>query len=574
MAEDNKLYRETDLSSPGCLPTAVVFHVASFLTPNDVCSMSATCRKWREVCCSDLQPLWREFVSKKFGRKYENYVTFTGDNDWRSLYLKISTFISNLRRGNAKVKYHPTLLEPPLSDSYEGCLAMATDCSCLLWENGKVLQCVDIEEGKELWRASVTNRKGGASRPSVVVGKTKVFLHLEQQVHVFELSNGAFVSLLSIPPDTDASASAGCAETPGNNMPLDVSLRNLHFTFLTKRTLFVFHSENLKLLYKVQHRELTPLIDTVEGIDFCWAGNRCCAGPDGTECHECSANGLMLRPQCQQICRHIVTWLVKRSRSIKIWDIRDGANVYCLRGHEAPVQKVRHVMNWRDLAEYFLASLDTEGSVRIWGSHNKHFVCLQELKPDISRGTVFRMSFSSTHLMTMSKETAGGDVLITIWKFDQTTANTLLRRAPRSHSKNAERRASTESRTNSTNQDALVLPSGNPQLSRYTVKNSQEGEPSSAATQHPVPSFPSSLPVVRSGPRLTETGKPRSSCDSPIRCCHTSSVEAESEGLRSSEIREKGERVPRNGKPEAGNREERLRERKHSFYRKRISSSA
>ncbi|EPT31653.1 F-box domain-containing protein [Toxoplasma gondii TgCatPRC2] len=575
MDDDEKLDGGADSSSPACLPTAIVFHVASFLTPNDVCSMGATCRKWREVCCSDLQPLWREFVSKKFGRKYENYVTFTGDSDWRCLYLKISAFISNLRRGNAKVKYYPALLEPPLSDSYEGCLAMTTDCSRLLWENGRVLQCVDVEQGKELWRVSVSNRKSGASRPSVVVGKSKVFLHLEQQVHVYELSSGAFVSLLSIPPDTDASlAPLGCTETTGNNMPLDVSLRNMHFTFLTKRTLFVFHSESLQLLYKVQHRELTPLIDTVEGIDFCWAGNQCCAGPDGTECHECSANGLMLRPQCQQICRHIVTWLVKRSRSIKIWDIRDGSNVYCLRGHDAPVQKVRHVMNWRDLADYFLASLDTEGSVRIWGSHDKHFFCLHELKPDVSRGTVFRMSFSTTHLMTMSKEAAGGDVLITVWKFNQAPANALLRIAHRSLAKKAHAMASGENGTDKTNWNAPIMPRTR-RWSKQTVDNTTDREHVGAATQHALPSSFSHFSQAHRDSRIEENGTSRSTRDSHIRCGLGPSLPAEAdtdEAGRTENTEREGcrERVPRSGE---GKTEEHLREKQCNFYRKRISSS-
>ncbi|PFH32579.1 F-box domain-containing protein [Besnoitia besnoiti] len=560
MAEIDTSASGPDVAAPSCLPTALLLQISSFLTPSDVCAMCATCRRWREVCCVDLQPLWREFVSKKFGRKYENYVTFTGDQDWRRLYLKISKFISNLRRGNAHVSYYAALLEPPLSDAYEGCLAMATDCSRLLWENGSVLQCVDIDKGKELWRVPVAHRKNGSSRPSVVVGKSKVFLHIEQQVHVYELTTGAFVTLLSIPPDDSGipSPCPGVLDSAGNNMPLDVSLRNLHFTFLTRRTLFVFHSETLKLLYKVQHRELTPQIDTVDGIDFCWAGNRCCAGPEGAECHECSVHGFMFRPQCQQICRHIVTWLVKRSKSIQIWDIRDGSHVDCLSGHEAPVQKVRHVMNWRDIAEYFLASLDTEGIVRIWASKNRQFFCLQELRPDISRGSVFRMSFSTTHLMAMSKEAAGRDVLLTIWRFDQDAANQLLRQASAAQAKKV---AEAEARR------ARALADGNGE--------EREAAPDIVLSRRKTNGVDSEAGKATSG---CVPAAHASSCSSSLPISfHCVACHRETKKWRA--VRASHQRTPAEtplagseGEPEEGE-DELLRERRCSLFRKRLSSS-
>lgn len=440
------------------LPASVIFQIATFLTPVDVCHMSETCQRWRRICHSNFQPLWRDFVGRYFGRKYENYVAFTDEHDWRQLFIKIAAFISNLRRGKAEVHCFRSLLEPPECDSYEGCLAMTTDCSRLLWENGRILQCVDVNQGKEVWRVAIDDRRDVSPRPSVVIGKTKVFLHIEQQVRVYELQDGTFVNVLSIPPEKskgvrrpfagegrdgqenptlptprqvqpqDEGGEEDEEENPASNMPLDVSLRNMHFTFLTKRTLYVFHSETLDFLYKIRHRELTPIVDTIDDIDFCWAGNRCCNGPEGGECHECCHSGTRFRSRCQQSCKHIVTWLVRKSQSIQIWDVRDGSHVCSLQGYGgAPIQKVRHAMNWNDTREYFLASLDAEGTVRIWASSPGMFYCLQELKPEY-RTTVFRMSFSATHLMTMCKETVTSDVKITVWRFDQAAAVDMLKK--------------------------------------------------------------------------------------------------------------------------------------------------
>lgn len=430
------------------LPASVIFQIGTFLTPVDVCHMSATCQRWKRICYSNFQPLWRDFVGRYFGRKYENYVAFTDESDWRELFIKISAFITNLRNGKAQVQCFRSLLEPPQCDAYEGCLALTTDCSRLLWENGRILQCVDVNHGVEVWRVTIRDRSDRTSRPSVVIGKTKVFLHIEQQVRVYELQDGSFVNIITVPPgkidgsgrtlgeggtaigtrtrvqhDEDAEEE----ENPASNMPLDVSLRNMHFTFLTKRGLYVFHSETLDFLYKIRHRELTPTVDTIDDIDFCWAGNRCCSGPEGGECHECSQSGTRFRSHCQQSCKHIVTWLVRKSQSIQIWDVRDGSHVCSLQGNGgAPIQKVRHAMNWNDTREYFLASLDAEGTVRIWGSSPGMFYCLKELKAEY-RTTVFRMSFSATHLMTMCKETVTSEVKITVWRFDQAAAADMLK---------------------------------------------------------------------------------------------------------------------------------------------------
>ncbi|KAL8275462.1 hypothetical protein Esti_000674 [Eimeria stiedai] len=76
---------------------------------------------------------------------------------------------------------------------------------------------------------------------------------------------------------------------------------------------------------------------------------------------------------CRLRCRHVVTWHSGMSRCLMIWSAAGGEGadvrlVYTLRGHESPVLQVRQLTDWRDMREYFLASLDAAGTVRLWHS--------------------------------------------------------------------------------------------------------------------------------------------------------------------------------------------------------------
>ncbi|CDJ40800.1 hypothetical protein, conserved, partial [Eimeria tenella] len=95
---------------------------------------------------------------------------------------------------------------------------------------------------------------------------------------------------------------------------------------------------------------------------------------------------------CRLRCRHIVTWHAGKSRLLLVWAAAavapaaavtpaaaaaaaagGGAHactrlLYTLRGHERPLLRVRQQTDWRDMHEYFIASLDAGGTVRVWHS--------------------------------------------------------------------------------------------------------------------------------------------------------------------------------------------------------------
>ncbi|XP_026191613.1 uncharacterized protein LOC34618053 [Cyclospora cayetanensis] len=154
----------------------------------------------------------------------------------------------------------------------------------------------------------------------------------------------------------------------------------------------------------------------------CWASwntNRGSCGSSGGlfASRRCRDTELQCSLKCCRLgCRHIVTWHAGVSRRLLVWSAspvctadasqgppssvaqsppylatpsasfsaRSGVIeapaivstatascarlVYTLRGHTRPLLRVRQQTDWRDMHEYFLASLDVGGTVRVWHS--------------------------------------------------------------------------------------------------------------------------------------------------------------------------------------------------------------
>ena len=127
-----------------------------------------------------------------------------------SLSFRVAGFIANLRNGTPVKTVWPQLLEPLTGVDYEGAVAMSADTSLLLWENGtrksshhfrkqrildegvsaatrvcvcvcvcagRVLQVVDMEEGRTLFTKEIDPEqypRNRETRPCIVNTKTRV----------------------------------------------------------------------------------------------------------------------------------------------------------------------------------------------------------------------------------------------------------------------------------------------------------------------------------------------------------------------------------------------------------------
>eukprot|EP00922_Rhytidocystis_sp_ex-Travisia-forbesii_P001543 GHVS01002145.1.p1 GENE.GHVS01002145.1~~GHVS01002145.1.p1 ORF type:complete len:1152 (-),score=194.65 GHVS01002145.1:551-4006(-) len=438
-------------------PLELMLMLGYYLNGDDLGRMCSLNREWHYICTTLQQPLWQELVLKKYGFKYENYMLYTQLNDWHLMYAKANTFLKRLKNNAPYITPFSGLLRPAIQ-GYQGSLAMTADSSTLLWENGEYLQAVDVNEGISLYSVRVKGiRDPMTSHPCLVNTQTKVFLHLNKEIRVFCLATGQFLGNLQIPLEPDEAE----GHWEPNDFSLDVSIRNQQVTFLAREALFVFDSETLEFVYKVVHKETTAEEGIIsKDIDFLWAGYHCssissfssgkssCAVPRSLSRSNsggmgCSCGGAT---SCRRKSRHIITWLRKASKNIKIFDVCSGKQLVQLEGHDSKVLRVRQAQNIYRLEDYFLASLDVSGVVRIWDSANNLFQCIHMLNassspltsapalnvreyavqpitgggssvdgPEREDGgqeggsgdecvsTTFRLSFSSTHLMTMSE---------------------------------------------------------------------------------------------------------------------------------------------------------------------------
>eukprot|EP00922_Rhytidocystis_sp_ex-Travisia-forbesii_P004704 GHVS01006921.1.p1 GENE.GHVS01006921.1~~GHVS01006921.1.p1 ORF type:complete len:1068 (+),score=170.97 GHVS01006921.1:275-3478(+) len=476
-------------------PLELMLMLGYYLNGDDLGRMCSLNREWHYICTTLQQPLWQELVLKKYGFKYENYMLYTQLTDWHLMYAKANTFLKRLKNNAPYITPFKGLLRPAVP-GYQGSLAMTADSSTLLWENGEYLQVVDVNEGISLYSVRVEGvRDPMTSHPCLVNTQTKIFLHLNKEIRVFCLATGRYLGNLKIP--LEANETEGHWEP--NDFSLDVSIRNHQVTFLAREALYVFDSETLEFVYKVTHRETTAEEGTIsKDIDFLWAGYHCSSisnfraggsvvpralNRSNSGGLGCSCGG---STSCRRKSRHIITWLRKASKNIKIFDVCSGKQVVQLEGHQAKLLRVRQAQNIYQLEDYFLASLDVSGVVRIWDSANNNFQCIHVLNASstpLTRGpalgdyqggvdevaesgeecasTTFRLSFSSTHLMTMSEcrgqsirvhrdgSSQGGDedqepeevqkaIVLKIWNFDAGKLST------RSQSECAESAATTD----------------------------------------------------------------------------------------------------------------------------------
>ncbi|CEM31506.1 unnamed protein product [Vitrella brassicaformis CCMP3155] len=401
----------------GQLPFEILFLVCFFLDGKGLACFGTVSSLWQSV--SGVHPSWQELVLKDFGFKYENLVMYTGQNDWRLLYARVAGFIANLRNGTPVKTVWPQLLEPLTGVDYEGAVAMSADTSLLLWENGRVLQVVDMEEGRTLFTKEIDPEqypRNRETRPCIVNTKTRAFVHLNGDILVYDLRTGEFVRKLEIPDGT---------QLESNDFALDISIRNDQVAFLAIDALYMWNSETLEFLYKIRHGEKVNgpnhfTQNMSEELDFLWAGYQwvdddSLAGAAAFEDPEVR--------QPQRLCRksaNVVTWLKRAGYEICIFDIASGRLLQNLKGHTHEVVRVRQTPNPYDSNEYFLASLDTLGTVCVWDSSGETFPCVYVLKTNNSLS--FRLCLTPSHLITLSENTHGDaapeQVELKIWKFD------------------------------------------------------------------------------------------------------------------------------------------------------------
>lgn len=420
------------------LPNDIITLICTNLNGNDLGRMCCLNRHWYTLSTTVHQSLWQELVLKKYGFKYENYMLYSNRNDWHLMYAKASTFLHHLKKASPVLTRFKNLLLPPV-DSYQGSLAMTADCSTLVWENGEYLQAVDVNTGVCRYTVPVEGERDRVtSRPCLVNTQTKIFLHLNKEIRVYKLDNGEFLGYLEVPKESGKEY-----DLEPNDFSLDVSIRNRHVTFLTRDALYVFDSESLKFEYQAVHKETTAEEGVVcSEIDFLWAGYHC---PGLSRFPSSSSRQSMVRPNsrgvrcnckqnelngdiasCCRKSRHIITWLRKASHNIKVFDVCTGKELAHLSGHKNKVLRVRQAQNTCKLEDYFLASLDVAGIVRIWDSTDDLFDCIQTVDVSSPGGVLrsrigpdgdeseasdvepivdsaFRLSFSTSHLMTMSE---------------------------------------------------------------------------------------------------------------------------------------------------------------------------
>uniref|UniRef100_A0A0G4HE26 F-box domain-containing protein n=1 Tax=Chromera velia CCMP2878 TaxID=1169474 RepID=A0A0G4HE26_9ALVE len=380
------------------------YFISYFLNPKDLVAFSEVCSLFREVV-SD-HPHWQVFVLKDFGFKYENYVMYTNQHDWKNLYGRVSNFVTNLKNGTPQKTTWPRLLQPvEASSSYEGAVAMSADCRMLLYENGKELQGVDIVEGRQIFSTPLTAARDRHTRPCIVNTKKKVFVHLNGTIHVVSLADGEHLGTLDVPlPE-------GTAGPESNDFALDISVRNDQVAFLTSDALYLWDSRDLSFLFTLTHKERLRNGQTVsEELDFLWAGYQ----------PQAQSEGSWLRKGHRDVwrrSRHIVTWLKRRGHNVGIHDIDTGKEICQLSGHQDTVIRVRQAPNVHDSDNYFLASLDTRGHVRIWDSSQSGFPCISTLDTGSTR--TFRLCLTPSHLITLceTEDEREEDVVLKIWQF-------------------------------------------------------------------------------------------------------------------------------------------------------------
>eukprot|EP00745_Piridium_sociabile_P021944 TRINITY_DN339_c0_g2_i3.p1 TRINITY_DN339_c0_g2~~TRINITY_DN339_c0_g2_i3.p1 ORF type:complete len:1103 (-),score=108.71 TRINITY_DN339_c0_g2_i3:2962-6270(-) len=368
-------------------------------------------------------PSWQELVLKEFGFKYENYAMYSETNEWRLLYARITLFLGNMQAGTPVQTVFPNLLQRLACRDYEGAVAMSPDAKLLLWENGQCLQVVDVNCGKSIFMIPISVEeypRNRDTRPCIVNTRTKVFVHLNGEILVFSLENGTRIGKL-VAPGRDILQS--------NDFALDISVRNEQVAFLALDAVYVWNSSSLRFLYKIKHWEnqirgdeesisSSPLqsnFDSSEDLDFLWAGYQRKEenGDDGE-------SSVQKNNTKDRRSSNIVTWVKRRGFQVCVFNIDDGKRICNLKGHSREVLRVRQTPSPFDSNEYFLATLDISGEVRLWDSSRAEF-CSSFYVLQTGSNLSFRLCFTSSHLVLLSENTETGGlhdlVELKIWDF-------------------------------------------------------------------------------------------------------------------------------------------------------------
>jgi len=401
----------------------ILIKITSFLDINDFLNLNCINKKLSFVINILQNHLWKKFALIKFGFKYENYMIFMKKQNWRFLYAKANVFLKNITNGQPETKYFKSLLLRPFTVWYEGSLAMTPDCNRLLWENGVYLQCIDINNGIELFCTFVGGERNKNTKPCLVSTQTKIVLQLNKNILKFDLFSGEFLGFVEIHKNI---YKENWLDEEASDFSLDVSIRNSQLTFLSAKTLYVFHSETLEFQYAIRHKEIVrPLLQVeTDDIDFLWAGYRCIDPiwfDNNISLSKLDLNSPISNEKNKKkikkndnMSRHIVTWLRKKSHNIKIWNMINGKEIQILSGHKEPLLRVRQCQNLKDLRHYYLASLDVLGYVKVWDSNND-FVCITTL--NLGSNQTYRLSFTTTHLMAMQEVRDTLGCIVKVWKF-------------------------------------------------------------------------------------------------------------------------------------------------------------
>eukprot|EP00923_Selenidium_pygospionis_P038783 GHVN01067512.1.p1 GENE.GHVN01067512.1~~GHVN01067512.1.p1 ORF type:complete len:726 (+),score=32.84 GHVN01067512.1:1506-3683(+) len=391
------------------MPRWLLNNVISFCGAKDITCFARTCKAFDAISRSS--PAWQRLVFEDFGFKYQNYSLYTGENDWCKLYSKAATFVRNLRLGQPKQFMFDKLLDPVSVPNYDGCLALAPDNRVLLWENGEIIQAVDIKDGREMFRISVLGERTDSSKPCLVNTKSHAFFHLNGRIQVFCLATGCRVTELVLPNDETWHAA---------EFSLDASTRNNQLAFLTTKAVHVWDATKLQYLYKIIHLEADE-VGSSGDLDFLWSGFRCgiCLHDPAHEHCDHMNQRMDLTPALRS--RHLVTWLKKKSPNLQIHDSESGCVIGTLYGDSGNVVRVRQCTNLSDIAHYFIATLTDTGIVSIWDSRG--FRMISKLHTGEER--CFRLSLTPQHLFVMSDGSSTTHVDFKMWRFDQPSKDQL-----------------------------------------------------------------------------------------------------------------------------------------------------
>lgn len=384
------------------LPQKILFEILGFLSGQDLTKMGLVCKSFAFIART--HPSWQRNVLMEYGFKYDNYSLYTGNTDWYQIYGKVSSFIRRLRKGQPRKQLLDRVLEPIAIPNYEGSMALTMDTNIFLWENGEIIQAVDLRAGKEIFRVPVLEERTSTSRPCIISTKLNIFYHINGRIHVFSIDTGEKIRELFIAEKDPWRTAEFC---------LDLSIRNNQLTFLTTRTLHVWDSVTLDYLYKIEHSEPGYRFPNTGELDFLWCG----FSLDGQRSNSTGSSTTEVYLSQHRRSRHIATWMKMESPNIALHNLEDASLCANLIGTDGPLARVRHVQNTNDISNYYISSLSVTGTVCIWDSSVPGFACISKLHTNNPRA--FRFAMTTTQMFMMSDDEPSACNNVNMWCFSQ-----------------------------------------------------------------------------------------------------------------------------------------------------------